>query len=485
MNATTKSKTTDVRRMFMPYQIERIKDASRFKLDEKARRIGLTFAYAWRYTIKRAKFEGKTWYTANDVGTVLEFIDYVAWFARKLNAAFEPVHEEVVDEKEGILAKVVRFKDGGRVNGLSSNPTALHGKGGDVIGDEFAYHDQAQTMWEAMQATAGWGDEIVMLSTHTSEESEFNGHVKDAKRLYEAAEARGIQPGSKAFQKLALELQLIPWSYRKTTIFDAVEEGLVEKINETKGTTFTREDFLKECRAKCRTEDQWKRQYLCEPSSDSTALLPYRLILTCVEDNCLRDLADAKNGLYQGMDIGRHEDPTVIATGESLGDVLWVRDLQRLRNIPFREQLDAAGHIVALPQFRRGYYDQTGMGEMPVEDLQRRFGAARVTGIKFTNDAKAEMAYALRRAFEDRTIRIPRDQALFDSLNKVRSSTTATGKTQFEAERDDAGHADEFWALALMNWAATGYRAAGRIVAFDRSRRNWVLRARRDRAVVA
>jgi phage FluMu gp28-like protein len=463
MNVATKSKTTDVKRMFLPYQVARIKDESRFKLDEKARRIGLTFAYGWRFTKKRAAKPGKTWYTANDTGTVLEFIDYIAFFAKLINSAFDVIDDEVVDEKNGILAKVVKFKDAGKVIGLSSNPIALHGKGGDVIGDEFAYHDHAQTMWEAMQATAGWGDEIVMLSTHTSEESEFNGHIKDAKKLYAKADELGIGYGTEQFRKLALSMQLVPWSYRRVTIHDAVEQGLVEKINETKNLEFTREDFLAECRAKCRTEEQWKRQYLCEPSSDSTALLPYRLILTCVEDKCLADLVDAKNDVFQGMDIGRHNDPTAIISGEKVGDVIWTRDIKRLENIKFRDQLSAAAAIIKLPQFRRGCYDQTGMGEMPIEELQLAYGEYKISGIKFNNDIKAEMALALRRAFEDRTIRIPRDQKLFDSLNKIRSSTTSTGKTQYDAASDDEGHADEFWALAMMNWAScskkksTGY----------------------------
>src|SRR5581483_4739552 len=157
----TRPKALDLSHMFMPYQVERIRDISRYVLDEKARRIGLTYCYAYKYARKRASLPGKTWYTANDSSTVLEFIDYIAYF--------------------------VRFRNAGQVHGLSSNPTALHGKGGDVILDEFAYHKQAQTMWEAAQATAAWGDDIVVLSTHTGVDSQFNHLVTQASNLHRAA----------------------------------------------------------------------------------------------------------------------------------------------------------------------------------------------------------------------------------------------------------------------------------------------------------
>src|SRR6185436_8335432 len=197
--------------------------------------------------------------------------------------------DQVIVDKEEILTKVVRFKSGGRVVGLSSNPLALHGKGGDFIGDEWAYHIQAPKMWEAGQATAKRGDDILLLSTHTSIESNFNQKIIFARKLHEAARAAGIKiygkPGSgdryqvsDEFRKFALDQGALPWSYRRTDIHKAVEQGMVESINRSKGTNISREEFLQECRASCDTEEQWKRQYLCEPSSDASALLPYALL---------------------------------------------------------------------------------------------------------------------------------------------------------------------------------------------------------------
>jgi phage FluMu gp28-like protein len=453
----TRSKTVQVKGLFLPYQVDRITAPWRYLFDEKARRVGLTYAYAYRYARKRAVHEGKTWYTANDAGTVLEFIDYVGYFGRLLNSAFEEFDDALIVDGNEILTKVVRFKLGGQINGLSSNANALHGKGGDWIGDEFSRlkPENAAEMWEAGRQTALRGDDTVILSTHTTVESYYNRLLLDARKVLAAAESQGIAPSTPEYYRLALSMKTPPWLVQRTDIFQAVEQGLVEQINKTKGLSYTREDFLAECRAGCKTEDQWKRQFLCEPSSDSTALLPYNLMLTCAEDQCLRDPAGCTGDLYQGMDIGRRNNPTIIGTGEKLGDVLWTRKWQRMRGVPFREQLSAAERYVVLPNFRTGCYDQTGMGEMPVEEMQRRHGSGRVQGINFTAGIKNDMAMALRRAFEDRTIRIPNDPELLDRLNSVRCTTTATGAVRYEAEADDEEHGDDFWALALMNWSAS------------------------------
>ncbi|MDB6033850.1 MAG: hypothetical protein JWM16_4188, partial [Verrucomicrobiales bacterium] len=457
----TASKTVEANTLFLPYQRERILDTSRYMIDEKARRIGLTFGYAYKYTRKMALSPtGKTWYTANDSSTVLEFIDYIGYFGRLLNSFFDVYEEGMIVDEDEILTKVVRFKDGGKVIGLSSNPTALHGKGGHVIGDEFAYHKQASTMWEAMQATAGWGDDIVLLSTHTSEDSPYNQHVKKAQKLYTRAAELGIEPRSEAFRRLSLDMGLLPWSYRRTTIEDAVAQGLVEKINSAKGLSYTREDFLKECRAKCETDEQWQRQYMCVPSSDSSALLPYHLILSCVDEKALRPLETCTN-IYQGVDFARRRDLTSVMNGENMGDVLWLREKVGMEKTAWRTQLARISDALMRPKFARGCYDQTGMGDMPVEELQQVHGAYKVSGVVFTNDIKANLAMNLYRRFEDRRIRIPYDQALFSALNKIRKSTTATGKIMFEAEHDEAGHADEFWALALLNEAATNREVPG------------------------
>ena len=62
---------------------------------------------------------------------------------------------------------------------------------------------------------------------------------------------------------------------------------------------------------------------------------------------------------------------------------------------------------------------------------------------------KEELAYPVRAAFEDKTIRIPNDNAIRADLRSIRKETTASGNIRFTGERTQNGHADRFWALAL------------------------------------
>ncbi len=67
---------------------------------------------------------------------------------------FEIVVKEILDEREDDKGfkynnYVTEFPDGSRVNCMSSNPRRFRSKGGDVVLDEFAWHDQPGEMLDA------------------------------------------------------------------------------------------------------------------------------------------------------------------------------------------------------------------------------------------------------------------------------------------------------------------------------------------------
>ena len=108
----------------------------------------------------------------------------------------------------------------------------------------------------------------------------------------------------------------------------------------------------------------------------------------------------------------------------------------------------------------RACMDQTGMGEKPVEDAQRRHGTTRVQGVLFTAAAKLEMATRGKEGFEDRKLRIPEGRSdLRADLHKLKKVTGATGVPRFVAESDSNGHADRTWACFLALQAASGGQA--------------------------
>ena len=91
---------------------------------------------------------------------------------------------------------------------------------------------------------------------------------------------------------------------------------------------------------------------------------------------------------------------------EKVGDVFWTREIQTARRISFAEQDQRMDELFHRYRTIRLCMDQTGMGEKPVEDAKRRYGASRVEGVLFTPNSKQIMAVTGKQAFEDRKIRI-------------------------------------------------------------------------------
>jgi phage FluMu gp28-like protein len=50
---------------------------------------------------------------------------------------------------------------------------------------------------------------------------------------------------------------------------DAISEGLVELINRARGTSFTRQEFLSDCRARASQEEIFQQAYMCNPMGAS------------------------------------------------------------------------------------------------------------------------------------------------------------------------------------------------------------------------
>jgi phage FluMu gp28-like protein len=158
--------------------------------------------------------------------------------------------------------------------------------------------------------------------------------------------------------------------------------------------------------------------------------------------------------LYLGWDVGRKKDRTVIWLVEKLGDVLWTRAVITLVRTPYRAQFDMIDSL--MPGVHRACGDATGIGAQIAEDLVAKYGAGKVEAVEFNIANKESMATATKRHFEDRTVRIPAANHIRRACNAVKRYTSPTGHFRFDAERTEAGHADEFWALALASAAAAG-----------------------------
>lgn len=416
---------------FLPYQVRWIVDQSRLKLSKKSRRIGMTYAQSYEDVIDASKQSGPmdVWFSSADESAAQEYIRYCEQWTKLYKVAAEFLGEIVLNKKEDIKAYSIEYATGKRINALSSNPKGFRSKGGKGVLDEFAFHSDAEALWKAAAPIITWGFPMRVLST-------FNGKGNRYFRMVEDAEK-----GNK-------------WSLHSTTIEDAVREGLVSKILGHEASPAEIVAFLEDCRETAGDEETYQQEYMCNPIDEATAWLTWELIVSAEHPDAGKPELYAGGPCFVGNDIGRRRDLTVIWVLEKVGDVLWTREVVTMKGKSFAEQDAEMDRIFATYKVRRLCKDQTGMGEKPVEDDQRKFGASRVEGLLFSGPVKQDLAVAGKQQFEDRKLRIPGTRAIRESHHSVRKLTTVAGNPRFDADRSEAGHADEFWGHMLAIHAA-------------------------------
>jgi phage FluMu gp28-like protein len=455
---------------FLPYQLAWVNDDSPVAIGEKSRRIGWTYASAFRAVDRRLRLGTNLFYTSADLTAAREFIDYCKVWAELWDAVAEDHGLQPFDDDAS--AFVLRFPhNDSRIVAGSSNPKFFRSKGGDADADEFAFHREPRELYKAMQPTSiVWGHQLRLWSTHNGEGSFFNQLLKgaggraharteDARSRMEKDPAGASSPPS--ILHLPSSCSRSPSPHR-VTLLDAVEQGLVEKIKGLAAPSETaRRDFIEEVRASCPDEDAWNEEYLCRPSSEQRALLSYSLIQACEFDphtsggflSSLNPEPATPNPLHAGFDVGRKHDRSVLWVVEKVGDVLWTRAVRVLDNVNFTAQEELLAKFMQGRAVRRLCIDSTGIGAMLAERLVQRFGH-RVEAVHFTAPVKSDLAMPLLRLFQDKLIRIPSDADIREDLHKVRKIVTTSNNVRLDADRDAGGHADRFWALALACHAA-------------------------------
>jgi phage FluMu gp28-like protein len=438
---------------FLPYQSRWINDHSRLKIMEKSRQIGITYADAFDSVRKAASRSGNhVWVSSRDELTSRLYLDHCKRWAQILHEAAEDLGQIVIDADKDIKAHALRFASGWTIHCLSSNPDALVGKTGHIKLDEFAVSKSQRELFRYAKPCTTWGGQVAIISTHRGVDTVFNEILVGIKE-------KGNPMG---------------FSHHRVSIFDAVEQGLVEKINEVRGllpvgrdASESREQFLSRLRAECLDEESWLQEYCCIPADENSAFITYEMIHACESAGCLKPfeylLSDSDSELatrnsqlrtfYIGVDVARKQHLTVIDVGEKIGDVHWDRLRIELQNKTFSEIEHELFRLLELRQVKRCCIDGTGLGMQLAERARERF-RSKVEGITFTPAIKEEMAFALRTAFEDRTLRIDPEPKLRADLRGVKKLVTSAGKLRFLGESED-GHCDRFWAKALRHHAAT------------------------------
>lgn len=407
--------------ILLEYQREWYYDAARFKIGLMARQTGKSFTSAAEVTADARQRAGVTWVILSaGERQALEFMGKVKAWARAWDFAISTELEER-DAKESLLKSAeVIFPNGSRVIALPANPATARGYTANLLLDEFAFHEDPDAIWRAI---------------YPSISNPLTGGLKKVRII--------STPNGKANKFYDLWTKNSKYSKHKVTIYDAVKKGLPIDIDELKSGL---DD-----------PDGWAQEYECQFIDSAMVLLPYDLLARC-EDNAAVEQwrADAlyvPGEYYLGVDIGRKKDLTVFWLWIKEGDVLRCAGVHTFEKTPFHQQLQFLLDALKSPYIRRACVDATGIGAMLAEEAQRLAGN-RVQPCVYNAAFKEEIFLDLKRAFEDRRVRIPSSRTIREDFHGLQKITTAAGNTRIFAPHNDDGHCDRANGAALGLYGA-------------------------------
>jgi phage FluMu gp28-like protein len=400
--------------LLLPYQRSWVQDTARFKIWLKSRQIGGSLACAFE-VVADAIQNGSDWIILSaGERQALEFMEKVHRVAR--------IFCDGIEQKTGkpyrpeTKASQIRFQNGARILALPANASTARGYSANLVLDEFAFHENPEEIWRA----------VYPIITNP-----LRGQLK----LRVISTPAGM---NNKFYELWNEAP--DFKRHKTSVYDAVDQGLGLNIEELK--------------ANLADPDGWAQEFECQFMEHAAQVFPIDLIRSAEDPAASFGPWNTRtpNPLFVGIDIGRRKDLTVAWTLERVAGVLITREITVLENTPFPEQEAILADRVAHARYVA--IDSTGIGGPVSEHLAKRLGEYKLEAVNFTNDRKRELFGRAKKAFQSQTVRIPNSQKLRDDLGSIQRIVTPQGLVKFIAARTRDGHADRATALALALHAA-------------------------------
>lgn len=444
------------KKYFLDYQSAVIMEPARLNLIEKSIRVGITYAYAMRGVRRRMLGLGNLLHTSVNERIAKSFITDCRKFCQIYDVAgASDVNEtEVWNESENRkeTAYDIKFKKQNvAIKVFSSNPDAIRGEGGEVDVDEITSHKRPDDMIQAAGGRAMWGYPINMWSSHKGMQSALNRMIKEERAKGKASR----------------------WKIKTITLTDALDQGLLEKINAVSGANMTREDFIADTKAMVGGEDAFAEECMCMPRASGlqaikwqyidVAKRPFYMHRKHVEGDeafdvhnwiaplvpILRNMPKCALG-YDVARTGHLSAIPILGMPEKSWQLLGLLTMHKRK---FTLQFDAAAAIMgAIPNIV-GAGDATGLGMQTCESLTDIFGT-RFTGVNFSA-SKREIGTTMIKVFEDGRIQLSdareHEDVQFD-LAAIQTDVAPSGLARFVETANPINklsHCDIAWAIGL------------------------------------
>jgi len=385
------------------YQREFLECPSKFRLVLKARQVGISSVVAWE-ALAYALLEPRLTilFVSASHRQAIELLNYVKRILSNLRLK-KPI-PTLEETKQSII-----FENGSRIISLPNNPNTIQGiRAHRVYIDEFAIMDNDRKILEAILPSISLGGYVTIISRPFGQRGEFYRLVKEARE------------GKNEFT-----LFEIPWTRCKYKPY----RDNVEKLKKIFEPASFRETFC------------------CEFIDETRSYFPYELMLPCVDET----LTQPRPGmdLRFGIDFGRKQNSTVITIVESKGDYFYVRHIKEFLGISYTTQLSYISRKINDLQPSIVNVDEFGVGVRLFEELREKHGSI-IVPVGLSNQVKNELITNLRILFEDKKIRIPRNEKLMAQLHALQRKVSG-GYIKWEPGKSEewGKHDDYVWSLAM------------------------------------
>ena len=438
---------------FRGYQLPSFVDHStKTVVEHWSRQIGKSYTYAAWAVDRLLRFPGRlVTVLSNSRDNGAEFVAKVREVCERMGDIIDGLETDGdADAPYANMRFEVRITAGGktgRIKVLAANPRTARGFSGDLILDEFAFHEDSGAIWEAAEPI-------------------ISSHPDFLCRILSTGNGR-----RNMFYQLISERRVF---YRRVRRSDAWATGDLQIYSQIDGKEITPD----EAREQSSDKRAYDQNYECAFADENAALLTQELISAAErgedvaidrQDWSAASLARMRNAtgkIEAGVDVGRTRDLTVVTVLENDGATRRCVGMLEVADMRLPEQQRRLDAVCRLPAFAAMEIDMTGVGTGLFEYVQRDHGP-RVRGVHFastepvTARIQAEgrkaptarvteiMATDLVAVFEERRIVIPSDPRLRDDLRKPEKITSPGGRVSIAAARDARDHADRFWSLAL------------------------------------
>lgn len=405
---------------FYDFQLAWLLDPARRAIANKARQIGISHTTAALAMVWAAMHGELTTIVSKGQDESDEVLEYARRHARVLRGLGSEMARTTKDNT-GELA----FVSGGRVLALPSS--GARGFSGNVVLDEFAYHEHTGKVWDASAAATTLGYRIRVISTP-------NGAGNDFADLWERAQ----DPST-------------GWSPHEIALQRAIDEGYPVD--------------LKECWELAKGDPRlFDQLYNCQFLDTELQYIPTELLGAAFKVPWTA--GDGVN--FAGLDIGETRDKTVLVVLRRRRSSLRLIHVES-HSYTDDELIQSLAAKAFGPAFgcSRLAVDATGLGRFPAKTLRKRYGR-RLERVDFTLGSKEDLATGLYDVLAKENLSLPesylfKDKDEIPELRKdiyaIRRIVTSAGNVRYDAARTKRGHADRAWALMLAAHAASRMNA--------------------------